>query len=78
MSETVYGPVTDWATDFDHASPAYAADMHKIWDDLKIQVAPLPTQIVTAAHGCHSRTSWCMKLLTTLLIFLVKVQLLAN
>jgi hypothetical protein len=41
MSETVYGPVTDWATDFDHGSPAYAADMHKIWDDLKNSGCPI-------------------------------------
>lgn len=41
MSETVYGPVTDWATDFDHGSPAYAADMHKIWDDLKKSGCPI-------------------------------------
>ena len=41
MSETVFGPVTDWATDFDHGSPAYAADMHKIWDDLKTSGCPI-------------------------------------
>ncbi len=34
MSETVYGPVTDWATDWDHGSPAYNANIHQIWDDL--------------------------------------------
>jgi len=41
MAETVFGPVTDWATDFDHGSPAYAADMHKIWDDLKTSGCPI-------------------------------------
>lgn len=41
MSETVYGPVTDWATDFDHGSPAYAANQHKIWDDLKNSGCPI-------------------------------------
>ena len=41
MSETVYGPVTDWATDFDHGSPAYAANQHKIWEDLKNSGCPI-------------------------------------
>lgn len=41
MSETVYGPVTDWATDFDHASPEYNANIHKIWDDLKAAGCPI-------------------------------------
>lgn len=31
----VYGPVRDWATDFDHADPAWAADPHAIWADLR-------------------------------------------
>ena len=25
----------DWATDFDHADPAYNAHVHEIWDDLR-------------------------------------------
>jgi len=41
MSETVYGPVTDWATDFDHGSPAYAANQHKIWEELKNSGCPI-------------------------------------
>lgn len=41
MSETVYGPVTDWATDFDHGSPAYNANLHQIWDDLKSSGCPI-------------------------------------
>ena len=30
-----HGPVTDWATDFDHADPAYNRDAHAIWADLR-------------------------------------------
>jgi cytochrome P450 len=29
------GGVTDWATDFDHADPAYNRQAHEIWDDLR-------------------------------------------
>jgi hypothetical protein len=32
---SVYGAVTDWATDFDHADPDYNANVHEIWDDLR-------------------------------------------
>ncbi|MGD9998840.1 MAG: cytochrome P450 [Ilumatobacteraceae bacterium] len=43
MSETLehdephslYGPVTDWATDFDHADPDYNEHAHEIWSDLR-------------------------------------------
>ena len=28
-------PVQDWATDFDHTDPAWAADPYPIWDDLR-------------------------------------------
>ncbi|MDH3752326.1 MAG: cytochrome P450 [Acidimicrobiia bacterium] len=28
-------PVTDWATDFDHTHPDWAARAHEIWDDLR-------------------------------------------
>ncbi|WP_199849732.1 cytochrome P450 [Blastococcus sp. Marseille-P5729] len=28
-------PVADWATDFDHADPAYNKNAHEIWDDLR-------------------------------------------
>lgn len=41
MAETVYGPVTDWATDFDHAAPEYNANIHKIWEDLKASGCPI-------------------------------------
>jgi hypothetical protein len=29
------GPVTDWATDFDHTDPGWAGDPYPIWDDLR-------------------------------------------
>jgi cytochrome P450 len=32
---SVYGPVGDWATDFDHADPDYNRHAHEIWDDLR-------------------------------------------
>ena len=32
---SVYGPVTDWATDFDHADPEYNRNAHDIWADLR-------------------------------------------
>ena len=28
-------PVSDWATDFDHADPAYNANAHQIWHELR-------------------------------------------
>ncbi len=30
-----HGPVTDWATDFDHADPEYNRNAHAIWADLR-------------------------------------------
>ncbi len=41
MADTVYGPVTDWATDFDHGAPEYNANIHQIWDDLKASGCPI-------------------------------------
>ena len=32
---SLYGPVTDWATDFDHADPEYNPNVHEIWADLR-------------------------------------------
>ena len=29
-----YGPVADWATDFDHSHPDYNPNAHAIWSDL--------------------------------------------
>src|SRR3546814_9363046 len=33
--ETKRPPVQDWATDFDHTHPEYAAHAPEIWDDLR-------------------------------------------
>lgn len=41
MTDTVYGPVTDWATDFDHGAPEYNQNIHEIWDDLKAAGCPI-------------------------------------
>ncbi len=35
ISEVITGPVTDWATDFSHADPEWAADPFPIQDDLR-------------------------------------------
>jgi cytochrome P450 len=35
LSEAITGPVSDWATDFSHADPEWAADMFSIQDDLR-------------------------------------------
>src|ERR1700689_1639649 len=35
MSEIITGPVTDWATDFSHLEPEWAADPYPIQDDLR-------------------------------------------
>ena len=32
---SIYGPVTDWATDFDHGDPEYNRRAHEIWADLR-------------------------------------------
>jgi cytochrome P450 len=32
---SLYGPVADWATDFDHADPEYNPNAHEIWADLR-------------------------------------------
>jgi cytochrome P450 len=32
---SIYGPVTDWATDFDHAEPQYNANAHEVWAELR-------------------------------------------
>ncbi|MFM8794821.1 MAG: cytochrome P450 [Acidimicrobiales bacterium] len=38
---TVYGPVTDWATDFDHGDPEYNKNIHAIWENLKSAGCPI-------------------------------------
>jgi cytochrome P450 len=40
MAESIYGRVADWATDFDHADPAYNRDAHRIWAELR-QTCPI-------------------------------------
>ncbi len=32
---SIYGPVTDWATDFDHAEPSYNANAPAVWAELR-------------------------------------------
>ena len=32
---SLYGPVADWATDFDHADPEYNRNAHAIWAELR-------------------------------------------
>jgi cytochrome P450 len=32
---SIYGPVSDWATDFDHAEPEYNANAHEVWKELR-------------------------------------------
>jgi cytochrome P450 len=33
--KSIYGPVSDWAKDFDHADPEYNKNAHAIWDQLR-------------------------------------------
>ena len=37
MTQTPRPPVADWATDFDHTHPDYAADAPAVWDELREQ-----------------------------------------
>ena len=48
-----YGPVTDFATDFDHADPAYNPIAPEVWKELREAAARSPTPIATAACGCR-------------------------
>ncbi len=38
---SVYGPATDWATDFDHTDPEYNKNIHSIWENLKGSGCPI-------------------------------------
>jgi cytochrome P450 len=35
MSRSIYGKVTDWTSDFDHADPEYNERVFEIWNDLR-------------------------------------------
>ena len=39
--EADYGPVSDWATDFDHAVPSYNENAHEVWKDLRESGCPV-------------------------------------
>ena len=53
-NEIITGPVSDWATDFSHLEPEWAADPYRIQDDLRqrcpIAHAPITTTSSTAAQ----------------------------
>ena len=38
---SMYGPVSDWATDLDHADPEYNERAHEIWDELRDSGCPV-------------------------------------
>jgi len=38
---SIYGPVTDWATDIDHADPSYNPRAPEIWAELREQGCPI-------------------------------------
>ena len=48
---TVYGPVTDWATDFDHGDPEYNKNIHQIWETLKASGCPSFISVPRPAAG---------------------------
>ena len=37
MADSIYGPVTDWVSDFDHAEPFYNENAPAIWDEIRGQ-----------------------------------------
>ena len=37
----IHPPVTDWATDFDHTDPVWAADPYPIWADIRASGCPV-------------------------------------
>ena len=63
MTDTERAPVQDWATDFDHTHPDYAANAPAIWDDLRARCpvahtdrfegAWLPTRHADVAQIAH-------------------------
>ena len=38
---SIYGPVTDWANDFDHGDPAYNERAHEIWAEFQASGCPV-------------------------------------
>jgi len=44
---SAYGPVSDWATDLDHAEPDYNARAHEIWDELRDGGCPVGVVVDT-------------------------------
>jgi hypothetical protein len=41
MTDSLYGPVSDWATDLDHADPGYNPNAPRIWADLRAAGCPV-------------------------------------
>ena len=37
----MHEPVADWASDFDHTDPGWAADPFPIWDELRASTCPV-------------------------------------
>jgi cytochrome P450 len=35
MTKSIYGPVTNWDDDFDHADPAYNKNVHALWESMR-------------------------------------------
>ena len=48
----LYGPVSDWQNDFDHADPSYNENIHEIWNDL------LENKKCPVAHTARYGGTW--------------------
>ena len=59
MTSTQKAPVADWATDFDHTHPDYAAKAPEVWDELRGGVR-WRTRNASAGSGSRpaTRTWW--------------------
>ena len=55
MSQEPSAPVEDWRTDWDHGDPAWAADPHLIWADLR---AHCPVARTERYGGAVMVTTW--------------------
>ena len=56
MTQAPRPPVADWATDFDHTHPDYAATAPEVWDELRADIDPRfdpphSTVQATVIHG---------------------------